>query len=154
MTHAGRPQAMRDTWQALPEGALWCLIETPNRLWYFDDHTWRPPFFNWLPDELACAYPRFSPREPFRSAYRQLLAGKMESFLRHGRGVSFMSSIWRSGMPRGSRWSAACRFGRDGAACSVCGNWRGGSNVARAWSAPWHRTVPTSTSAFSGPAWI
>ncbi len=89
MTHAERIEAMRDTWQALPEGALWCVIETPNRLWFFDDHTSRLPFFNWLPDELAFAYSRFSPREPFRSSYRGLSADKMESFLRHGRGVSF-----------------------------------------------------------------
>jgi 2-polyprenyl-3-methyl-5-hydroxy-6-metoxy-1,4-benzoquinol methylase len=89
MTHTERIEAMRDTWQALPEGALWCVIETPNRLWFFDDHTSRLPFFNWLPDELAFAYSRFSPREPFRSSYRQLSADAMESFLRHGRGVSF-----------------------------------------------------------------
>jgi S-adenosylmethionine-dependent methyltransferase len=89
MTHAERIEAMRDTWQALPEGALWCVIETPNRLWYFDDHTSRLPFFNWLPDELAFAYSRFSPREPFRSSYRKHSADSMESFLRHGRGVSF-----------------------------------------------------------------
>lgn len=89
MTHAERIQSMRDTWQALPEGALWCVIETPNRLWYFDDHTSRLPFFNWLPDDLAFAYSRFSPREPFRSSYREHSADTLESFLRHGRGVSF-----------------------------------------------------------------
>jgi ubiquinone/menaquinone biosynthesis C-methylase UbiE len=89
MTHSERIQSMRDTWQALAPGALWCLIETPNRLWFFDDHTSRLPFFNWLPDELAFEYSRYSPREPFRSAYRTVSAETMESFLRHGRGVSF-----------------------------------------------------------------
>ena len=89
MTHAERIEAMRDTWQALPEGALWCVIETPNRLWFFDDHTSRLPFFNWLPDDLAFAYSRFSPREPFRSSYRKPSADTFDSFLRHGRGVSF-----------------------------------------------------------------
>lgn len=89
MTHAERIEAMRDTWQALPEGALWCVIETPNRLWFFDDHTSHLPFFNWLPDELAFAYSRLSPREPFRTSYRAFSADAMESFLRHGRGVSF-----------------------------------------------------------------
>lgn len=89
MTHAERIEAMRDTWNALPEGALWCVIETPNRLWFFDDHTSQLPFFNWLPDELALAYSRFSPREPFRSAYRKSSPETMESFLRHGRGVSY-----------------------------------------------------------------
>jgi S-adenosylmethionine-dependent methyltransferase len=89
MTHVERLEAMHDTWHALPRGALWCVIETPNRLWPFDDHTSRLPFFNWLPDELAFAYSRFSPREPLRSSYRTLSADSMESFLRHGRGVSF-----------------------------------------------------------------
>lgn len=89
MTHAERMQSMHETWHALPKGALWCVIETPNRLWFFDDHTSRLPFFNWLPDELAFAYSRFSSREPLRSSYRGLSADAMESFLRHGRGVSF-----------------------------------------------------------------
>lgn len=82
-------QAMQDTWRALQPGALWCVIETPNRLWFIDDHTSRLPFFNWLPDELAFAYSRFSAREPFRSSYRALSETTFESFLRHGRGVSF-----------------------------------------------------------------
>lgn len=89
MTHAERLESMHDTWHALPEGALWCVIETPNRLWPFDDHTSRLPFFNWLPDDLAFAYSRFSPRDPFRNSYRRPSADAMESFLRHGRGVSF-----------------------------------------------------------------
>lgn len=89
MTHAERMQSMHETWHALPENALWCVIETPNRLWILDDHTSQLPFFNWLPDELAFAYSRFSTREPMRSSYRTLSAEAMESFLRHGRGVSF-----------------------------------------------------------------
>ena len=89
MTHAERMQSMHETWSALPPGALWCVIETPNRLWFYDDHTSHLPFFNWLPDELAFAHSRFSPREPLRSSYRSLSAEAMESFLRHGRGVSF-----------------------------------------------------------------
>jgi S-adenosylmethionine-dependent methyltransferase len=89
MTHPERMQAMQDTWNAIQPGALWCVIETPNRLWFFDDHTARLPFYNWLPDELAFAYSQFSPREPFRSSYRTLAPTSMEGFLRHGRGVSF-----------------------------------------------------------------
>lgn len=89
MTHAERMRAMQDTWRAIQPGALWCVIETPNRLWFFDDHTSRLPFFNWLPDELAFEYSRFSVREPFRSSYRTLSDSAFESFLRHGRGVSF-----------------------------------------------------------------
>lgn len=89
MTHAERIQAMHDSWQALPRGALWCVVETPNRLWFFDDHTSHLPFFNWLPDEIAFAYSRFSPRDPFRSSYRAFSADALETFVRDGRGVSF-----------------------------------------------------------------
>jgi S-adenosylmethionine-dependent methyltransferase len=89
MTYAERIQAMHDSWHALPHSALWCVIETPNRLWFFDDHTSHLPFFNWLPDELAFAYSRFSPRQPFRSSYRVFSPDAMERFLRDGRGVSF-----------------------------------------------------------------
>jgi 2-polyprenyl-3-methyl-5-hydroxy-6-metoxy-1,4-benzoquinol methylase len=53
MTYAERLDAMRSTWSGLTPGALWCSIETPNRLWWFDEHTSFLPFYNWLPDELA-----------------------------------------------------------------------------------------------------
>jgi 2-polyprenyl-3-methyl-5-hydroxy-6-metoxy-1,4-benzoquinol methylase len=89
MTHSERMQGMHDTWNALHPGALWCVVETPNRLWFFDDHTAQLPFYHWLPDELAFAYSQFSPREPFRSSYRSLSSTSLEGFLRHGRGVSF-----------------------------------------------------------------
>jgi 2-polyprenyl-3-methyl-5-hydroxy-6-metoxy-1,4-benzoquinol methylase len=89
MTYAERIDAMRTTWNALRPGALWCSIETPNRLWFFDDHTSRLPFFNWLPDELAFDYSKFSPRAPFSGAYRQRNDESLESFFRHGRGVSY-----------------------------------------------------------------
>ena len=39
MTYAERLTAMRATWNGLRAGALWCSIETPNRLWWFDEHT-------------------------------------------------------------------------------------------------------------------
>lgn len=89
MTHDERIDAMRGTWKMLSSGDLWCVIETPNRLWYFDHHTSRLPFYSWLPNDLAFDYSRFSPREPFKDSYRQPSADAMLSFLRHGRGVSF-----------------------------------------------------------------
>lgn len=81
--------AMRATWSGLQPGALWCSIETPNRLWFFDEHTSFLPFYNWLPDELAFDYSRFSQREPFRRSYREASPEALTSFLRHGRGVSY-----------------------------------------------------------------
>jgi 2-polyprenyl-3-methyl-5-hydroxy-6-metoxy-1,4-benzoquinol methylase len=89
MTYAERLGAMRATWSGLKPGALWCSIETPNRLWFFDEHTSLLPFYNWLPDELAFDYSRYSQREPFRRSYRESTPAAFESFLRHGRGVSY-----------------------------------------------------------------
>ncbi len=89
MTHSERMTAMRQTWEMLSPGALWCVIDTPNRLWYHDQHTAHLPFYFWLPDDLAFAYSRFSPRKPFDRSFRDPNPEAMLSFLRHGRGVSY-----------------------------------------------------------------
>ena len=89
MIHEERMDAMRQTWEMLPSGALWCVIDTPNRLWYFDQHTAHLPFYFWLPDDLAFAYSRFSPRHPFNQSFREPSQDAMLGFLRHGRGVSY-----------------------------------------------------------------
>jgi len=89
MTNDERLVALKDTWDMLEAGGLLCVIETPNRLWYFDDHTSWLPFYMWLPDKLAFLYSKLSPRKPFCHSYHQYSDEKMLSFLRHGRGVSF-----------------------------------------------------------------
>lgn len=89
MTHQERLIAMSSTWKMLIPGALWCVVETPNRLWYYDSHTALLPFFHWLPDELAFKYSSFSPRSNFRELYREENEANMHHFLRRGRGVSF-----------------------------------------------------------------
>jgi hypothetical protein len=89
MTIEERMSAMRATWRMLSAGDLWCVIETPNRLWYYDAHTSLLPFNMWLPDELAFAYSRFSPRENYRERYIEYTAEAKLDFLRRGRGVSF-----------------------------------------------------------------
>ena len=89
MTMAERLSAMSSTWQMLPAGGLWCVIDTPNRLWYYDAHTSLLPFHMWLSDELAFAYSRFSPRQNYRELYRECTGEAMLDFLRRGRGVSF-----------------------------------------------------------------
>lgn len=89
MTHAERIAAMRGTWNLLGQGRLWVVIETPNRLWHFDEHTSLLPFFMWLPDDLALAYAKKSPREAFAHAYSNPTDADMMSLLRHGRGVSY-----------------------------------------------------------------
>lgn len=88
MTHHERLAAMASTWKMLPSGSLWCVIETPNRLWYFDHHTAHLNFFMWLSDELAADYARFSPREDVRQLIER--ADDAVTVLRRaGRGVSF-----------------------------------------------------------------
>jgi 2-polyprenyl-3-methyl-5-hydroxy-6-metoxy-1,4-benzoquinol methylase len=89
MTIDERMSAMRATWGMLSDGDLWCVIETPNRLWYYDAHTSLLPFHMWLPDELAFEYSRFSPRNNYRELYRDYTDESRLHFLRRGRGVSF-----------------------------------------------------------------
>lgn len=89
MTIAERLTSLRDAWEMLPTEGLLVIVETPNRLWYFDGHTSRLPFFHWLPDELAFQYSRFSSRENFRELYREYNTDSKEHFLRRGRGMSF-----------------------------------------------------------------
>jgi len=89
MVHEERLQAIADTWAMLRPGDLWCLVETPNRLWHTDTHTGDLPFYHWLPDELALKYARFSQRTNFRECYDELTDQTRLHFSRRGRGVSF-----------------------------------------------------------------
>jgi len=89
MTITERLSSLRDAWEMLPTDGLLVVVETPNRLWYFDDHTSMLPFFHWLPNELAFAYSKFSSRENFHELYNDYNATSKEHFLRRGRGMSF-----------------------------------------------------------------
>jgi S-adenosylmethionine-dependent methyltransferase len=89
MTIPERLSALKSAWELLPVGGLLVIVETPNRLWHFDNHTSMLPFYHWLPDELAFAFARYSPRENFHELYREDTEITRENFLRRGRGVSF-----------------------------------------------------------------
>jgi len=90
MIHHERISAIKTTWDMLPPGGLWSIVETPNRLWLTDRHTSFLPFFHWLPDELAFYYSRFSSRPYFRDRYDNYDNEQQRlHFLRRGRGVSF-----------------------------------------------------------------
>lgn len=89
MTSAERLAALQGAWQILPAGGFLAVLDTPNRLWYFDQHTSRLPFYHWLPNDLAFRYARFSPRDNFRELYGEESDDAMQHFLRRGRGVSF-----------------------------------------------------------------
>jgi S-adenosylmethionine-dependent methyltransferase len=89
MTIEERLVALRAAWDRLPKGGLLTVVETPNRLWPFDSHTSKLPFFSWLPPELAYRYSAHSPREGFRDRYLDDELTRLHHFLRRGHGVSF-----------------------------------------------------------------
>ena len=41
----------------LAPGGLWAVVETPNRLHYFDDHSAKLPFHHWLPGAMVAPTP-------------------------------------------------------------------------------------------------
>ncbi len=61
MTYAERITSIQQAWDILPGGKILCIIGTPNRLWYYDNHSSFLPFFHWLPPEMAFEYFKFSP---------------------------------------------------------------------------------------------
>jgi S-adenosylmethionine-dependent methyltransferase len=87
MAHEERLASIKSAWRILKPGGLLAIVETPNRLWYFDHHTSLLPFFHWLPDELAIEYSTHSPRKIFNTEFRD--ASSRQQFIRAGRGVSY-----------------------------------------------------------------
>ncbi len=67
------------------------VCEAPNRLFPFDHHTTRLPFFTMLPDDLALRYWRRSERPDFRKAMDEAVhdGREAEALARWGRGVSY-----------------------------------------------------------------
>jgi len=89
MTLAERRDSLQAAWRLLRPGQYLCIADTPNRLWPYDSHTSRLPFFNWLPDELAFDYSSRSPKLPFNAKFRDRSTAAMVDFVRQGRGVSY-----------------------------------------------------------------
>lgn len=89
MTMQERITAISSTYKMLKKNKFWCITGSPNRLWYFDDHTSCLPFFHWLPDDLAFKYSKFSPRKTISGQYREANDSSMLHFLRRGRGISY-----------------------------------------------------------------
>jgi 2-polyprenyl-3-methyl-5-hydroxy-6-metoxy-1,4-benzoquinol methylase len=89
MTISERITSLKKAWEILPRGGLLVVLETPNRLWYFDDHTSMLPFFHWLPNELAFRYSIYSPKKNFNELYLEYNRKNKEHFLRRGRSASF-----------------------------------------------------------------
>lgn len=90
MTLDERLTAISRTWNNLRSGAYLAVVESPNRLWWNDGHTSRLPFFNWLPDDLAIHYSRFSPRAPFNTLLKPPVDGnELVKLTRIGRAFSY-----------------------------------------------------------------
>jgi ubiquinone/menaquinone biosynthesis C-methylase UbiE len=89
MTHKERRVGMGASWEVLKTGGCCVVTETPNRLWYRDNHTALLPFYHWLPDAVAFEYSRFSKRDYFRELYLTHTPERELHFLRRGRGISF-----------------------------------------------------------------
>lgn len=83
-----RLAVLETTWSMLRAGGIMVIYDTPNRLYAFDIHSFRLPFFNWLPDDLALLYASRSPRSEFSPLLSQA-QDKMETLYRLGRGVSY-----------------------------------------------------------------
>lgn len=89
MTHNERLVGLQAAWRLLADNGLLCIIEAPNRLWPFDDHTSNLPFFHWLPDEIALEYLKQSPRYDDGCAFDTASDGALLELCRRGRGVSY-----------------------------------------------------------------
>ncbi len=85
LTLSERLNVLRLAWERLRPGGILVIYETPNRLSCFDWHSFALPFFDMLPDELAIAYAKKSPR-PFFAIDG---TDAVHSLYRLGRGVSF-----------------------------------------------------------------
>lgn len=88
MTLGERLSSLRAAWDLLADGGALCIVEAPNRLWPFDDHTGDLPFFHWLPDEIALQYLKQTVRyqaAPFDTGSEDATL----KLSRLGRGVSY-----------------------------------------------------------------
>jgi S-adenosylmethionine-dependent methyltransferase len=90
MTHEECLQSLSCVWKSMNPGALLGIVDTPNRLWCFDEHTGLLPFFRWLPDEIAIRYCAKSPRDVIAALSNDTSAAGILQLQRRGRsGISY-----------------------------------------------------------------
>jgi 2-polyprenyl-3-methyl-5-hydroxy-6-metoxy-1,4-benzoquinol methylase len=89
MTHRERLGSLKGSWSLLNPGGLLAVVETPNRLWWFDDHTAELPFYHWLPDDLAFEYSPHSERSFMKNYPGDRSEATRLDFARRGRGASY-----------------------------------------------------------------
>lgn len=88
-----RLETLRRSWELLEPGGVLVVIETPNRLCYFDSHTMQQPFWGMVPSDVVLRSGRLSNEPRFRMVMDSLLAGQESDrevgLTRWGRGISF-----------------------------------------------------------------
>ena len=89
MTVEERIESLQQAYSCLSKDGYLIVVESPNRLWIEDTHTSELPFFQWLPDNLAYLYSKFSEKQSFNSKYLDTEYSKLDEFYRRGRGVSY-----------------------------------------------------------------
>ena len=89
MTISERIESLQQAYSKLNKCGFLVIVEAPNRLWIEDTHTSELPFFQWLPDDLAYLYSKFSPKGSFNSRYTDNELNYLAEFHRRGRGVSY-----------------------------------------------------------------
>ena len=81
-----RKSALKKAWELLPNDGYLIIIDTPNRLFYYDGHTTDLPFYNWLPDNISFEYIKNKPDHLVN--YLDSNISKPELLIK-GRGISF-----------------------------------------------------------------
>jgi S-adenosylmethionine-dependent methyltransferase len=94
LTPEERLRFLIGAWRHLPMGGHLVVIETPNRLYWFDWHSSQMPFADQVPHEIAFLWNEFSPRASIPQAIKansleSAMRGNVERWYRFGRGASF-----------------------------------------------------------------
>jgi 2-polyprenyl-3-methyl-5-hydroxy-6-metoxy-1,4-benzoquinol methylase len=89
MTIEERIDSLQQAYSLLSKSGYLIIVEAPNRLWIEDTHTSELPFFQWLPDNLAYLYSKYSKKASYNSKYLDSEYLKLDEFHRRGRGISF-----------------------------------------------------------------
>ncbi len=87
LTIEERINVLRVGWERLKPGGIMIIYETPNRIGYFDWHSFWLPFFHYLPDQLALLYSVKTQRGDSIKVPSQ--GNLSENLYRIGRGVSY-----------------------------------------------------------------
>ncbi|WP_186203964.1 class I SAM-dependent methyltransferase [Burkholderia gladioli] len=134
MTYSERIQTLQAAWLLLSPGGHLVVVDSPNRLWYFDEHTSFTNFFHWLPNDVAIDYAKHTGREGFNKEFDVAVSDADVRLARWGRGISIhdfqiaigpvescpVEQLWTSGewdyrrgtQPEWATWQATTLAGR------------------------------------------